>query len=154
MAKARGRKPSATLFNEDGPYCLDEFHDIFIECEDMTEYTAAIKLVGSWKEWCRIKNDWPAFVGYIEEWKEELEILLRSRATAKIQSLLEDSESDSVKMQAAKYLSEAGWKKRAGAGRPSKREKERELKAMAQSAAETKDEETRILKLVNGGDKK
>jgi hypothetical protein len=77
--KPVGRKPSKTLFkefDEDGIYTLEEFHDVFVECEDITEYEAAIKLVGSWTEWERIKRDWPNFQSYITVWKEEINIRL------------------------------------------------------------------------------
>jgi len=143
-----GRMPSRKLF-EDGTYDIEEFHEIFIACEDMTEYDPAIKLCGSWKEWSRLKNDWPTFNDYIIEWKEELEIKLRSEAITKI---IEHSKGDdSSALSAAKFISSAGWNSRSGAGRPTKAAKSREAKLLAQATAETKAEEERILKVVNGG---
>lgn len=148
-----GRKPSKALFKdydeEQGIYSLDNFHDVFIECEDMTEYEPALKLVGSWKEWERLKRDFPGLVVFISEWKDELEVKLRSRAVKKILSL-QDGE-DQKALAAAKFISENGWDKRAGGGRPSKKLKDKEARELARAAAETKDEEDRMLKLVKGG---
>jgi len=144
----RGRIPSRQLF-EDGTYDIEQFHNVFIELEDMTEYKPALQLCGSWKEWERLKNDWKTFNSYIAEWKEELEIKLRSESVAKI---IELSKGDDPKaLQAAKFLSEGGWRKRSGSGRPSKAEKTKEAKELARASAETKEEEDRILRLINGG---
>ena len=145
---SRGRIPSRALF-EDGTYDIDEFHDVFLALDDMTEYTPAIQLCGTWKEWNRLKNDWPTFNDYIVEWKEELEIKLRSTA---IQKIIDVSKGfDSAALSAAKFVSSAGWDKRTGVGRPSSAEKQREAKLLARAAAETKQEEDRILSVINGG---
>lgn len=144
----RGRQPSKALF-ENGTYDIEEFHDVFLEMEDITEYEPAIKLVGSWREWERLKRDWPAFRGHIQEWKEELEVKFRSQASRKI---IELSDGDDAKaLQAAKWVAEGGYNRRQGAGRPSKAEKNKEAKEIAMAAAETKKDEERILKVLNGG---
>lgn len=143
-----GRRPSKSLF-EDGTYNIEEFHDVFLELEDPTEYKPALQLCGSWREWNRLKRDWPQFNAYIEEWKAELDVKLQSRAVDKVKTLM-----DSDNYQAAKFISEGGWNKRAGAGRPSKAERSRAAKEIASQAAETKAEEDRILKLINGGGNK
>lgn len=147
----RGRIPSRGLF-EDGTYDIEEFHAIFIKLGDMTEYKAAMQLCGSWKEWQRLKNDWKAFKTYIAEWKEELEVKLRSESVEKIIELAKGD--DPKALQAAKFISEGGWNKRVGtAGRPSKAETNRAAKELAQAASETKEEEDRILRVINGGNK-
>lgn len=148
----RGRIPSRQLFDPSSDlyrYDISNFHKTFVAIGDMTEYKAALKLVGSWQEWERLKRDWATFRSYIQEWKDELEVKLRSDAVEKIIEL--SSGEDSKALQAAKFLSESGWNKRAGAGRPSKAEKKRAAREIAKLASETKDEEARILKLVNGG---
>lgn len=142
---AVGRMPSKALF-EDGTYSIEEFHDVFLNEEDPTEYKPAIKLCGSWREWQRLKRDWPQFNGYIQEWKDELEIKLESRALQKIQELSKGD--DNKALTAAKFIAET---KRRKVGRPSKAEKDRAVKEIARAAAETKDEESRILKLMSGG---
>ena len=72
-----GRQPSKALF-DDGTYDLEEFHDVFIELEDPTEYKPALQLVGSWREWERLKREWPKLREHIADWNEELEIKLKS----------------------------------------------------------------------------
>ncbi len=148
MSKVPGRKPSKELF-ENGTYSLEEFHDLFIELEDMTEYEPAIQLVESWKEWERLKRDWPRLASHINDWKEELAIKLRSQASRKIKEL---SDGDDAKaLQAAKWIAEGGWNKRAGAGRPTKAQATKEAKEIARAASETREEENRVLKVLNGG---
>lgn len=138
-----GRQAAKSLFSEDGPYDLQEFHDVFIQSEDITEYDPALKLVGSWAEWERIKRDWPAFNTHIQLWKEELEVLFKSRAVKQVLKSADDGN-----FQASRWIAEQGFNKKAGAGRPSKAEKDRAAKELAEAAAETKDEKARILKLV------
>lgn len=141
----RGRTSSKSLF-ENGTYDLTQFHDTFIELGDPTEYKAAIKLVGTWQEWERIKRDWPMFQNHITLWKEELDVKLKSEAIERINKLAETEH-----YQANKWVAEEGYSKQSGAGRPSKREKKKAADALAQAAAETKEEKARILKMVNGG---
>jgi hypothetical protein len=138
----RGRIPSRALF-EDGTHDISEFHDVFIKLGDMTEYKAAMQLCGSWLEWQRLKNDWKAFNTYIAEWKEELEVKLRSESVEKIIELAKGD--DPKALQAAKFISEGGW------NRPSKAETNKAAKELAQAASETKEEEARILRVINGG---
>lgn len=140
-----GRMPARSLF-EDGTYKLEDFHDAYIECEDMTEYKPAMKMVGTWKEWCRLKRDWPTFNSYLAEWREELEIKLRSRAMEKLQGLVAEGN-----LQAAKFFAEEGYNKKKGAGRPGKSERDQAAKELAKAAAETAQDRERILKVINGG---
>ena len=143
----RGRQSSKAMF-EDGTYDLEHFHDVFIEYEDPTEYKPALELVGSWREWQRIKRDWKGFNGHIEDWKAELEVRLRSKAVDQINKLALDGGN----FQASKWMAEVGYEKRSGAGRPSKSEKARAARELAEQAASTKEDKARILKLVNHGD--
>jgi hypothetical protein len=152
-----GRKRAKSLFfstmedDDHAIYYLDKFHDTFIQLEDITEYRAAIELVGTWVEWNRLKRDWPAFRGFIQDWKDELEVKFRSNACAKVLAL-QSADSESVQLQAAKFLSSAEWDKRqVGAGRPSDKLKRQAAKELASVASETKEEESRMLKVINGG---
>lgn len=142
-----GRLPVREFF-ESGKYSLDEFHDVFIEIGDFTEYKPALQLVGSWAEWCRMKRDWPAFAGKIDEWKSELEVKQRSDALAKIQSLTVGD--DAKALAAAKYIADMHTTKRK-AGAPSKTEREAAAKEIAKAAGETAAERERILQVINGG---
>lgn len=145
--KTAGRYAVKSLF-ESGELNLQEFHDVFIQEEDMTEYRPAMRLLGSWEDWKRIKNNWPGFNDHLNAWKEELEIKLQSEALSKILSL-RNSESDAQALTASKFIAEAGWNKRAGAGRPSNAEKKRLEKEVTSAAQITKEEKERVLKVIN-----
>ena len=140
-----GRQPAKRLF-EDGTYDLNTFHDVFIELEDPTEYKPAMQLVGSWMEWNRLKRDWPTFNDRIAEWKEELEVKLKSKAIQHINDLAFKVKN----YQANKWLAEEGYNRRQGAGRPTKAEKTKQAKELANQAADTQKDKARVLKLING----
>ena len=141
----RGRQYAKALF-EDGTYDLQDFHDTFLELEDPTEYKPALQLVGTWQEWQRLKRDWPTFKSHINEWKEELDVKLKSKAVEQINKLAFSKDN----YQANRWLAEEGFHKRTGAGRPSKADRERASRELAEQAAETKADKARILKLVGG----
>lgn len=149
----RGRQDSRSLFEEGGKYDLDVFHDTFLDCEDLTGYDAALKLLTGvpksrrWREWNRIKRDWPAFNTYLQEWREELEVIFTSRALKQITAAVEEGHQ-----QSAKWIAEQGYNRRPGAGRPSKAEKDRAAKEIAKNAAETREDKARILKIVGASD--
>jgi hypothetical protein len=149
----RGRLPAKALFlqnNPEGVYDLDEFRRTFVELEDVTEFKAALALVGSWAEWERIKNNYSDFNTFISEWVAEVEAKLTSRALDRILQIA-SSRTDKNSFQAAKFIVTREYKKRAGAGRPTKAEKERELKQIVSVASETKDERERMLQVLQGG---
>ena len=124
-----GRYYTATLFWEISPerdkaiFTLQDKHreidgvtylslkQLYLEEADPTEYSFASKYLDSWKHWQRIA-DMGAFYNnapvrdYIAEWREELEIKLRSAA---LKSIAAKSLQDNG-YQAAKYLADAGWK--------------------------------------------
>ena len=146
-----GRISTKVAF-EDGTYDLKEFHKVFLKLEDMTEYRPALKLVGTWREWQRIKRDWPSFCNYLDDWKAELTVKLRSKALSKIQELVEGD--DSKALQASKFIAEEGWEAKRGKGRPTKIERVRAAKEIAKEASETKEEADRIeeaLTVIEGG---
>lgn len=153
-----GKPPVKQLFfgfgeNDDQAlYDMEEFHQTFLEEEDFTEYRPAVKLTGSWAEWNRIKSSWPTFRYNITAWKEELEIKLRSRAMAKLTSLV-DSSSEQTAANVCKFLVTCGYDERKGAGRPSKSERTKAAAEIAKTAADTVEEEGRVLELLAGGRK-
>ena len=97
---------------------------IFIECEDPTEYEFAQKVFGSYNHWKAVKaTSW--FQPYYEDWKEELEVRMRSKA---LKALIKCAEEDGSRgSNAAKYLAEKGWEK-GPVGRRSKDILEKEAK--------------------------
>jgi len=146
--KKRGPKDSKELFFN-GTYDIDEFHDVFISCADLTEYRAAMQLVGDWQEWNRLKRNSGWFANHVLLWVEELKTRLKSDA---MQKIIELAASDSNSAgTAAKWLAEGTWEKEAGRGRPSKAEQRRAAQRIASAAAETEEEKKRMLKVLNGG---
>lgn len=95
---------------------------LYLQCEDPTEYQFAKKHLLNWNHWKRL-NENKMLREHFDEWREELEILIRSDAIQAIR----DMTADGSNYQAAKFLADRGWDKR-GAGRPSKAEKEREAR--------------------------
>lgn len=93
---------------------------MYLACEDPTEYKFAKKHLLGWNHWKRL-NENKMLRGEFEEWREELEIAMRSEA---VQSIMEMT-AGGTNFQAAKWLADRGWDKR-GAGRPSKQEVDRE----------------------------
>ena len=146
-----GKKPSRAFFEEGGKYELSEFHRIYMECGDLTEYEPAMLALSDvpeserWVEWNRLKRDWPAFNTHLANWKAELEVKKKSAAIKQIEEYAKSN------LQASKWIAEGGYDKRQGAGRPSNAEKKRQLKEIASNATETKEEEERMLKVLNGG---
>jgi len=98
---------------------------LYLQMEDVIEYDFATTYLSSWKHWQRICNN-KLFSEMIGEWREELELKLRSQAVKDIIDMTADEKS----FQAAKWLADKGWDKRP-AGRPSKEAVTRELKTQA-----------------------
>ena len=89
---------------------------LYLELEDVAEYEFATTYLLGWKHWMRLCENKNIRV-HIDEWRDELELKLRSRAAKKMMEL---AAADSY--QAAKWLADRGWGTR-GAGRPTKAEK-------------------------------
>lgn len=94
---------------------------LYVEMADPTEYKFATEYLLSWKHWQRICEN-KFLRKHIDEWREELEVKLRSQATV---NLINESRKGSY--QAAKWVADKGWDQRT-AGRPTKAEKERQEK--------------------------
>lgn len=140
MIDSMGRPLTQSLFLEIGYsdfaiYTLKEFdHEyngkvypslkkLYLKEEDPTEYAFAEKHLLGWQHWKRL-NENKVLPKHFEEWREELELKIRSQAVRDMQNLCA---SESGNYSAAKFLADRGWEKR-GAGRPSKAEKERHLR--------------------------
>jgi|SaaInlStandDraft_2_1057019.scaffolds.fasta_scaffold86029_1 hypothetical protein len=113
------------------------------------EYDFAIEVLGSWEHWQKVVNGSKELQEMIKDWQHELDIRLKAQG---IKAIMRHSLDDDPKgLQAAKYLVEKGYAKRAG--RPSKEEIERELKTDAKAAKDRQADLERIgLKVVNGKD--
>jgi len=116
--------------------------NLYLEMEDPTEYQFATTYFLNWNHWKRICANKQILV-HIEEWREELEIKLRSRAVK-----LNMASAAAGNYQAAKWLADRGWINRP-AGRPSKAEIEKEKKIALNAENEYSADVIR-LKAVNG----
>lgn len=96
---------------------------LYLECADPTEYEFATTYLLGWKHWLRLCEN-KALRAHIDEWRDELEIKLRS---AGVKKMIEASQGPLGSVQAAKWIADRGWSTR-GAGRPSKADIEREKK--------------------------
>jgi hypothetical protein len=90
---------------------------LYLDFEDPTEYEVASRCFLDWAHWKRVCAN-KLIQPHVEAWREELEIKIRSRA---VRDLMNLCASESGSFQAAKFLADRGWDKRA-AGRPSKEE--------------------------------
>lgn len=110
---------------------------IYLEMEDVTEYEFASKHLLNWKQWQRLCDN--KQVGpYIQEWRDELEYKLRSRAA---KEMIEQAASGSY--QATKWILDRGWINR-GAGRPSKEERQHHLASEERIRNEYEDDIQRL----------
>ena len=146
IAKAN---PIWTLKEHDPQGKLPSLRDIYLELGDPTEYEFAQLCFGSWRHLEHLKTlSW--FMEYLEEYRDELEVKLRSRAIGDIVLQAQEPKGTS----AAKYLAEAGWKGTTSKrGRPSKSEVKGELKRQARIEEEVGEDAQRVgLTLLNGTD--
>lgn len=95
---------------------------LYLEHEDPVEYDFARTYLADWNHWKRIMAN-NMISKHIEEWREELELKLRSQSVRDI--FLKSAEDSQGSFQAAKWIADRGWDKR-GPGRPSKAEVEKE----------------------------
>lgn len=92
----------------------------YLEMADVTEYDFAQEWLLGWKQWQRLCEN-KTIGPHIQEWREELEYKIRSRAAKKM-----IEQADGGNFQATKWLMDKGWVLRQ-AGRPSRLEKEQHL---------------------------
>lgn len=104
------------------------------------EYDFANKYLGGWSHWLRLQNATKSLSDMIQEWKDELEIKLKSRsARAIINTSFDESPTA---FQANKWISDKGWIPQKG--RPKKADIQREAKIAAGVEKEISDDLERI----------
>lgn len=112
----------------------------YVDIADPTEYEFAQIVFGSWEHWQTICSS-PTLLPYIEKWREELSVKLRSQAIkAMAQTALEEGSKGTT---AAKWLAQEGWKG-SSRGRPSKAEIASERRKQAGIDKEVEDDLARI----------
>lgn len=153
MAEQRkgGPKPILSQFEEfpdfhrdhiEVIYSLSEWHKVYVEEEDITGYSAAMKLLGDWEEWQRMMNGSAKLAREVDKWNEEIKTRIKSRAFKNIVALTR--RDDGVGLSAARWINEEGWYRKK-AGRPSKAQVDAEKKRLAKEAQTTKEEADRVM---------
>jgi len=102
---------------------------LYVELEDPTEYEFASKYLCGWSHWQKLQTN-KTLSKYIENWREELEYKLRSKAAKQMIKAAADGY-----YQAIKWLSDKGWGAKTR-GRPSKQEVEHERAVAAKIGEE------------------
>ena len=120
---------------------------LYLECGDPTEYKFATAYLDSWSHWVELcKCTW--FQEYLELWRAELELKVKSKALYLISEEASNDLSKS-KFAANKFLIEGGWKPRetssSGRGRPSKKDIQAAANKIASDQAVVDDAVERVL---------
>lgn len=112
-----------TLKEEDYEYkgkLYPSLKRLYLECEDVIEYDFATKYLCGWRHWQRMIAN-KMIRPYIEDWRNELQLKLRSRSFKEILKRTKTEQG----MVANKWIADKSWTKRK-AGRPSKAERKQE----------------------------
>lgn len=107
-----------TLDDEDKTYegrVYPSLKRLYLEHEDVGEYDFAKTYLLNWRHWQRLCAN-KVLAKHIEEWREELEVKLRSDA---IYTIIQLSSEEKGGFQAAKWIADRGWDVRS-VGRPKK----------------------------------
>lgn len=134
IPQVEGRPAGKALFKEfnpDADISIKEVHDEFVRIGDLTEYKAALAIVGSWERWEQIKTRWKAFPEIIDTWKNEIKVRLMSEAQEKILGIMREG-TDTTRLNAAKWIAEQGFS--ATRRRPSEADKAKERQLLAKEA--------------------
>ena len=91
----------------------------YLSLEDPTEYEIASRYFDSWTHWKKVRES-SKMKPHVDEWREELEVKLRSKGVKGVHDKALDGD-----YQASKWLAEKGWvvKTAAKRGAPSTEEK-------------------------------
>jgi len=137
-------KPKYTLKERDHTFKGTKYksmHNIYMSMDDPTEYSFVMKTLGNWKHWKALcKLSW--FKPFVESWREELEVKLRSDG---IKAVIDDVNSENKSSaSSAKWVAEKGWEKGTGKGRPSKATIDKEANKLLSLDKEVEEDLTRM----------
>lgn len=123
-------------------------YQCYMETDDPTEYQFAVSHLDGWRHWETLsKCTW--FQEYIERWRRELEVRIRSKALARLGTVAASGGKESF--SANKYLLEGNWKT-AGEikrGRPTNLALKKEIAVQALEWQETASDYNRLIKDAN-----
>ena len=124
---------------------LPSLYRLYMEIADPTEYRFATECFEGWEHWQQIANaEW--MKPYIDSWRQELEIKLRSEALVRLEKTAQDAD-DKNSFQANKVLLAGGWKtpEESKRGRPSKDEVNKAIKIAADEQRRLEEDAQRVL---------
>lgn len=124
------------------------FYRLYMEIDDPTEWEVSQQLVDGWEHWEMLCNTtW--FKPYIERYRKELELRMKSKALVRIRAEAKAATKESF--NANKYVLEKGWEPKAdqknGRGRPSKEEIKKAANEIAATESRLTADFDRILKI-------
>jgi hypothetical protein len=137
-----------TLAADDIPPYLS-LKRLYLDMQDPTEYLFAESYLGGWIHFQSMYKNCKWFRDEVDEWREELKVRMTSDAIRHMIELVANPKArDSVRLAAAKYLAEQGWKTDVKSapkrGRPSNAEVQGELQRAARQRAILEDDAERI----------
>jgi len=114
----RAKYPPIFLLKEDKDRDgLTSMKRIYMEQGDPTEYRAALAIFGCWDAWENLVTKAPFFQPYLEKWRAELALRLRSEATNAIIDVgVRHKTMSGTQYQAAKWVAELGWNNQSSSG--------------------------------------
>ena len=114
---------------------------LYMECGDLTEYKFAMSHLDGWEHWEMLTScSW--FQPFVERWRRELELSVRSSALANILAVAKDS-ANPTSYHANKYLLDGQWRP-SKRGRPSRDEIKAELHKATTTAREVEEDAARV----------
>lgn len=134
-------------------FTLKEWKEVYLEYRDPTGYKAAIQLIGSWKHWQTMLRN-PRFREVIEEWNQELDILLEAESIQHLRTQASNGNTTAAKFLAKKeYKEDSSNVLKNNRGRPKKETPKDIADAIADETHATisADMERLGLKVVAGG---
>lgn len=103
--KASSWEPIFTLTGPDHTDDYQSLPKLYLEYEDLTEYTFAVGVLGSYEHWELLcEKTW--FKPYVDRMRKELELFIKSKAISQIKR-----RANSGDLNANKYLASKGWRK-------------------------------------------
>jgi hypothetical protein len=124
-------------------YSIEDLREKYLTIADPTEYRFATECLGGWDHWIAL-SEASFFQKYIEKWRNELEVKLRSAAVAGI--ILQANQGGRDSFQANKYLADRGYDNpRQTKGRPKKEDIARAATEMVADRRREADDYLRVI---------
>ena len=111
---------------------LPSLYRLYMETDDPTEWDFANKHLDGWEHW-EMLTACAWFKPYVERWRKELELRMKSKALARIKAEAKLTTKESF--QANKYLLEKGWEPKDGQAKGRGRPTKDDIKKAASEAA-------------------